>query len=245
MTATISVLKPTSTAFSRLLSEFEPLALTFMQSPVLQSVAEGTLRVSQYASIMRQIFHHARENPQIQVLATVRLRGYQREAAVGFYRHAASEVGHDRLALNDCAACGVDVSGVPWENPLPATSALLAYPFFVIYNQNPVAYLGYLFFLEFLPTSRGSAIIERLKSCGVPDNAFSFLRDHTTVDVGHNKAMERYCEQLLRTDADVSDAIYTMRTTAYLYQRMLESAVAEADRPGGYGQASLEMARRG
>lgn len=197
-----------------------------------------------YAAFMRQVFHQTRENPQLQALATVRMRGYQRECVAPFLRHATSEVGHDQLALNDFAACGFDPTEVPYENPHPATSALLGFAYHQIYNLNPVGYLGYLFFLEFLPTSQGGQLIELCKAIGVPGNAFTFLEDHVKVDVGHNRAMKSYCEQLLCTEADIAAAVYAVRATGYLYEKMLDGAIEAEDAGVHYGRSWEEAFRR-
>ena len=157
-----------------------------------------------------------------------------------FYRHAVSEIGHDELALADYAACGGDPAPVRIENPHPATSAVTGFAFHQIYNMNPVGYLGYLFFLEFLPTSVGKGMMAKLREVGVPDNAFTFLQDHVTVDVGHNKAMERYCELAVLDNSDLESAIYALRATGYLYTRMLEAAASYVDAPFDFGVASEE-----
>src|SRR5207302_1057002 len=109
-----------------------------------------------------------------------------------FYKHAVSEIAHDLLALNDLGALGVDMEKMKQTRPLPATAAFNAFPLMQIQFTNPIAYLGYLFHLEFLPTQQGRSHIERLMSLGVPENALTFLEEHATVDIGHNKMMERY-----------------------------------------------------
>ena len=170
--------------------EFQKTLRTFMDSRTISSLMEGRFTVEHYKSVLRQIFHHTRENPQLQSLSTVYFRGHQREVIRRFYRHATSEIGHDQLALNDYRALGGDAALVPYENPLPATLALLGYGFYEVYNRNPLAYLGYLFFLEFTPTSTGNGVMEALKAVGVPDRAMTFLKDHTLIDVSHNRLME-------------------------------------------------------
>ena len=199
------------------------------------------LELPHYASLMRQIFHHARENPQIQAAATVFFRGKQREMVQPFLRHAASEVGHDQLALNDTAALGYDVSQIPTEQPLPATTALVAYPYFQIYNQNPVGYLGYLYYLEFMPTTFGAQYLEVLAEMEVPKSALSFLVDHTVIDVAHNKLMRGYIQSLVKSDDDLNAVCYAIRVTGYLYGCMVTEAFAHADAPNAYGTNEQEV----
>jgi hypothetical protein len=200
----------------------------------------GDLEVKHYAALMRQIFHHARENPQIQTLAASYLRGTDRAMVKPFFRHATSEIGHDQLALNDLKALGVDTSGIPWERPLPATTSLLAFAFYQIQHLDPIGYLGYLFHLEFMPTRCGKQILSSLERAGVPSEAMSFIYDHSTIDVGHNKLMENYVAELVCTEERLDTVIYTAHTTADLYVNMIASAFAWADKPYHTGISPYE-----
>lgn len=192
-------------------------------------LTEGPLTLSEYASLMRQIFHHARENPQIQALAAVRFRGTQRQCVKAFFKHATSEIGHDELALNDVRALGWDTTRIPVERPLPETTALLAFPYFQIEHLDPIGYLGYLFHLEFMPTRSGAQILHTLNSIGAPAEAVTFITDHATIDVGHNKLMEMYIEKMVLTQEDLETVIHAMEVTAQLYTRMIAAAFAAAE----------------
>lgn len=219
----------------QLRARFRPTLEKFLASKPMAALYAGEMTVPQYRSILRQIFHHTRENPQLQALATAYFRGRQRDMVRLFFAHAASEVGHDQLALNDFATLGGDPANVPYENPLPATSALLAYGFYQIYNLNPLGYLGYLFFLEFTPTQSGESMMESLRAIGVKDNAMTFLRDHTEIDIGHNKLMEKYVAHLVRDESDLDCIVYSMKTTAHLYEQMLSQAIEYAEKPMDVG----------
>lgn len=195
----------------------------------MQRLWRDELDKTHYAGLMREIFHHSRENPQLQALATVFFRGPQRGMVKPFLRHAISEVGHDQLALSDAAAVGMDVSAVPTQRPLPATTALIAFPFYQINNQNALGYLGYLYFLESMPTSFGAQYQGAFNRMGVTEEAMTFLCDHTTIDVGHTQAMQGYISALVKTPADLAEAQYAMRVTGELYGKMLTAAFASAD----------------
>lgn len=201
----------------------------FDTSPAIQRVTSGNLRIEHYQWILRQIFHHARENPQIQALATVHFRGAQRQWVKPFYRHAVSEIGHDQLALNDLAALGGNVGSIADEEPLPNTTALLSLPFYLIQHKNPVGYLGYLYFLEFTPTASGMRYLDALRAMGVPEAAMSFLLDHTTIDVGHNQLMEAYLAGMVTGQADADAVCAAITATGLLYANMLQGAIECAD----------------
>lgn len=228
--------------FDKLKSEFLCVAKTFNESSSIQQILQQNISTAHYVSIFREIFHHARENPQLQALATVYLRGSQRRVIKQFFKHATSEIGHDQLALDDIQALNGDITNIRFENPLPETTALIAFPFYQIYNHNPVGYIGYLFFLEFLPTQFGPEYIKSFQAIGIPKTAMTFLLDHTTVDVAHNKFMEGYIEQLIQNDNEFQTVLYAMKVTANLYLRMIDAAIRRVTTHEQYGLNHLEKA---
>jgi pyrroloquinoline quinone (PQQ) biosynthesis protein C len=224
-------------------SEFVPVLRAFESSPAMQRILTGNLTANHYKSYLRQTYHYTKDNPQIQALATVHFHGADRKFVRMFYKHAISEIGHDELALNDLKTMGENIDQVRIENPLPATVALNAFVFYQIYNRNPIGYLGYLYFLEFLPTSSGAGYMNLLEMAGIPKSAMTFLLEHTNVDVYHNKLMEKYLEGLVITDSDLQSVIYAMRGTGKLYADMLQSAFEQADNPIDWGIDPLEAER--
>lgn len=219
----------------RLKERFQPVLAEFVASEPVRLLTSGRMTPPEYRAILREVFHHTRENPQLQALATVFFRGRQRDMVRTFFAHAASEIGHDQLALNDYVTLGGDAARVPYQNPLPATSALLAYGYYQIYNLNPIGYLGYLFFLEFTPTQTGVGMMDHLRKIGVPDAALTFLKDHTEIDQGHNRLMIKYADALIGSDEDLDCIVYAMKTTGYLYGQMMMQAIEDARSPAETG----------
>lgn len=215
----------------------------FAASPAIRMLRDGQIRLPHYKAVLREIYHYAKEDPQIQVLAAVYFRGDDRAMVKMFFKHATAEVGHDLLALQDLESLGEDVSLVSRTNPLPSTLALTAFPFYQITYRNPIGFLGYLYFLEFMPTHFGGAIRESLAAVGIPETAMNFLEEHITVDVAHNRLMDEYLTRLIRDDADLSSAIYAMRVTAELYSNMLWGAIESVSDNRCYGRSAEENAR--
>ena len=224
-------------------AEFAKVLQVFEASPAMQRILRGNMTIEHYKSYLQQTYHYTKDNPQIQALATVYFRGNDREYVRMFYKHAISEIGHDELALSDLKTLGENIDQVRIENPLPATVALNAFVYYQIYNRNPIGYLGYLFFLEFLPTGSGAAYMQLLEKAGVPKSAMGFLLEHTNVDVYHNRLMEKYIEGLVKTEADLQAIIYSMRGTGELYASMLHAAFMQAEKPVAWGIDSQEAAR--
>lgn len=189
----------------------------------------GSIRLPHYKAVLREIYHYSKEDPQIQALASVYFRGDDRATVKMFLKHATSEIGHDLMALEDLKSLGEDVTAIPTSLPLPTTIALTAFPFYQIQYHNPIGYLGYLYFLEYMPTQAGAGYMAALKAAGVPDNAMTFLHEHMTVDVAHNNLMQEYLRRLVRTQSDASAVAYGIRVTGYLYGEMLAGAIRSVE----------------
>lgn len=227
--------------FTQLEQHFNNTLQRFMTSAPLHKLASGAVSKREYASFLKQIFYIVRENPQLQTMATTQFRGRQRDYVRSFFQHATSEVGHDQLALNDIEALGFNTHETPYRNPLPASVALTGFAYHQIYNLNPLAHLGYIFFLEFLPTQAGGVLTERLREAGVPDNAMTFISDHIEIDVGHNRLMEQYINALITNKADFDATCFAIDTTAYLYEQMISAAINDANEPVDTGWNWLEL----
>ena len=79
------------------------------------------------------------------------------------------------------------------------TTALISFPFYAIQYRGPISYLGYLYFLEFLPHfawGRYRRCLEAQLVCR--QRASSFLHEHRTVDVHHNRLMKRYADEMVQ-----------------------------------------------
>lgn len=234
---------PVENVGNEMRSAFDAVMHHFLDTPAMKMIREGRITKLLYQSVLREIYHYTKEDPQMQAYAATYFRGDDRETVKLFLRHAISEVGHEKLALDDLKTLGENVREIERSQPLPATIAFTAFGFYKITFGNPVAYLGYLYFLEFLPTQHGGVFRNPLLDAGIPEEALSFLRDHMTVDVGHNQLMEKYLTQLVHDRADLDAAIYAMRVTADLYAKMLQDAFARVEKPCDYGTAWEEVKR--
>ncbi len=223
-------------AFDDVSRAFSEVEKRFMNSAVLKRVSSGAMTLDHYAAYLRETFFYTREDPQIQAAATAFFRGPDREMVDLFLQHAKAEVGHDQMALNDLAFLGFDTSLIPDQAPLPATENLIAYPYWAMAHKEPAAYLGYLYFLEFLPTSQGGGIAAALSQVGVPSQAMTFLDEHQQVDVHHNRLMRTYINKMVRSPRSLDAIVAALQATALNFELMLTYAFASIDE----GTSSLQ-----
>ena len=216
--------------FEEIKQEWQKIFSEVLESTSYKKILQGTITKDEYAAICRQYFFYTSTNPQVQALTAVHFKGEQRRFVKSFFKHAISEIDHDLMALNDLQSLGYDIDFIDTEEPLAQTQALIAYPFFLAQFKNPISYLGYLFHLEFAPTTIGKDAVEGFMKAGIPLNALTFLTEHATVDVAHNKFMKSYVDGLVRTEQDFKDIVTAMRNTAEFHTKMMDNAILKANR---------------
>jgi hypothetical protein len=216
--------------FEIILAEWEKEIKNLSEASWSKKLSAGDLKVQHYKGFLQETYHHAGLNPQIQAYATMFFKDNPRDMIGMFFKHAVSEIGHDLLALNDLKVLGEDPEVVKMSKPLPSTIALNAFVLYQIQFVSPICYLGYLFHLEFLPTLQGPVYMEQLKKIGVPVEALTFLEEHATIDIGHNKMMKKYIKELVKTDADLQNVLYTAKASCHLHQRMISDAIENGGR---------------
>lgn len=193
-----------------------------LETPFFRRLFDGTLDVRHYQVLLREIYYNTRENPPSFALMTWHLKGRKQDIAKKVYRHCAAEHGHHEMALQDLRALGTPVEGIPSARPLPTTEALIAFAVYQIQHANPVAYLGYVFHLETLPSRFGKRIMEGLARAGVPANAMSFLTEHAHADVVHTRWLEDYMRDVIETGEDLEAVIHGAVGTCRLHGVMLQ-----------------------
>ncbi len=181
----------------------------------------GKVELCHYKGFLQETYHNAGLNPQLQAFASIFSSGNPRDLVKKFLQHAISEIAHDLLALGDLENLGVARSAIVASKPLPITSAFYANAAWGIQRSGILYYLGYLYHLEFSPTQNGRRYIEMLASKGVPENALSFLEEHATVDVGHNRLMEFYISELVKTEADADVVKESIRCAVDLHTKLI------------------------
>ncbi len=206
-----------------------------------QKLSKGEVSINEYKQILQEIYYQTRETPGLMGQLGFALTGSRRAGIKMMYKHAVSEFGHEELALKDLAVLGVDRNEVVTKHPLPATSALIGYAHYQITRMNPVGFVGFIYFLEFLPSSSGKSYAENLMKAGVPESAMSFLADHTEIDVAHARLINSYVETMVKTESDLEAVMYGIKTTATLYAEMISSAIDNASGKFERGEYAREQ----
>ncbi len=187
-----------------------------------QALQTGTLGIEHYKLFLRETYYNTRENPPTLALMATKLRGKKMAICGKIFRHCSAEFGHHEMALKDLQALGVDTSSIPHGRPLATTEAMLAFAVYQVERANPLAYLGYMYHLEMLPTLSGNSLLKSLAALGIPPEAMSFLAEHAHLDSVHTKWLHEYFTETIETPDDLAAIIHGATGTCKLHGIMLQ-----------------------
>jgi hypothetical protein len=110
-------------------------------------------------------------------------------------RHVEEERHHDDWLLDDLQLMGLDREAVLGEVPSSTVACLAGAQHYWVLHVHPVAFLGYLAFMEGFPPQ--PALVERLvRSTGFPRAAFRTMVLHGELDPGHGAELDQTLDAL-------------------------------------------------
>lgn len=195
--------------------------------PVIQDALNGDIVTGQYLAFLGQAYHHVRHTVPLLMACGSRLGREHDWLRAAIAEYIEEENGHEEWILSDFAACGGDPASVRDAAPLPSTELMVAYAYHQIDRRNPVGFFGMVHVLEgtstALATHAASAIQQSL---GLPDNAFSYLNSHGSLDIDHVRFFETLMNRL-RIDDDKEAVVHTARIMYKLYGDIFRSLPAK------------------
>ena len=98
------------------------------------------------------------------------------------------ETGHQEWVLNDIAACGYDKEAARKIAPLASTELMVAYAWDMVSRINPLGFFGMVHVLEGTSINIADKAADTIRSkLNLPQNAFSYLYSHGSLDQEHVK----------------------------------------------------------
>ena len=169
---------------------------------LLAQARRGEVTPEAVGSYLSNLMFLIREALDILAVAHERAGQIGHEALAAFYRtKMREEHGHDRWAQNDIAKLkslfGTDV-------PATRSSAILGMLQYLrrATEEDPVQYLAYLFFAEYVTVLMGPEWLQLLEErCGVPTSAMTVVSNHVELDKDHVEACLHEIDELVTDEA--------------------------------------------
>jgi len=182
-----------------LATEAERQAL--QQIETLQKGSEGDIPLSSYQAFLIQAFHHVKHTTPLLMSCGSRIPQNKEWLRNAIAEYIEEELGHQEWILNDIAATGLDAEKIRHGQAHFTTELMVAYAYDLINRINPVGFFGMVLVLEgtsiALATHAAKNIQQKLK---LPDEAFSYLNSHGSLDIAHMGFYESLMNKI--TDAD-------------------------------------------
>ncbi|MGM8228287.1 TenA family transcriptional regulator [Cellvibrio sp. ARAG 10.3] len=212
------------TFFERLQMETQTERHYLLDSPLIKRcIGQGQFSLQEYIAFLTQAYHHVKHTVPLLMAVGSRLPMAKETYRVAIAEYIEEELGHQEWILNDLASCGEDKENVRNSRPNPATELMVAYAYDTVMRNNPMAFFGMVFVLEGtsinLATQAADIIQQHLK---LPNQAFSYLRSHGSLDQEHMIFFAKLMNGL--TDQqDQDDVVHAARMFFQLYANIFRS----------------------
>jgi len=185
--------------------------------PILQDAVKGEISKNTYHRFLIEAYHHVKHTTPLLMacgsLLPERLE-WLREA-VGEYIE--EEMGHQEWILNDITALGGSAEEVRYGLPSIATELMVSYAWDTIQRVNPIGFFGMVLVLEGTSVQLATQAAEAIqKSTGLPNEAFSYLTSHGSLDIEHVSFFEKLMNKI-DNPQDQEAVIYCARIMYKLY----------------------------
>ena len=177
--------------FSKLRQETAKEREELVNLPLIDDALYGRLTRGEYLGFLEQAYHHVKHTVPLLMATGARLLPHQMWMQTAIAEYIEEEVGHDEWILSDIAACGGDADRVRHSVPGHATEMMVAYAYYQIERVNPIGFFGMVHVLEGTSVAVASSAASAIQSSlGLPNNGFSYLNSHGSLDIEHVQFFE-------------------------------------------------------
>ncbi|MDT8318955.1 MAG: iron-containing redox enzyme family protein [Xanthomonadales bacterium] len=209
--------------FPTLQNETETARGELLTVPLIQRALAGRITRSEYAAFLAQAYHHVRHTVPLLMAVGSRLPDSCGWLRVAVAEYIAEEIGHEEWILNDITACGFDAEAVRRSRPAIPTELMVAYAYDLIDRVNPLGFFGMVHVLEGTSVAIADNAARSIgESLSLPENAFTYLYSHGTLDIEHLKFFEDLMNRI-EGPADQAQIIHSARVFYGLYGDIFRS----------------------
>lgn len=178
--------------YKRLQQETQSSRDYLLSSPLISRCMQEGISLEEYQAFLTEAYHHVKHTVPLLMAVGSRLTMNQEWLRCAIGEYIEEEMGHQEWVLNDIEACGGDKTPVREGMPCMATELMVAYAYDTIQRKNPIGFFGMVLVLEGTSTRLACGAADRIQEkLSLPDQAFTYLRSHGSLDVAHMQFFER------------------------------------------------------
>lgn len=205
------------TFYDRLQKETAAERKHLLDAPLIVNTLHGKITREIYLAFLTQAYHHVKHTTPLLMTAGGKIPEHMEWLRNAVAEYIEEEVGHQEWILNDIAACGGNKEAVRHSQPSVQTELMVAYAYDMIHRVNPVGFFGMVQVLEGTSINVATTAAEKIQqSLHLPDQAFSYLRSHGSLDQQHIKFFEGLMNRI-HNPADQDCIIHAAKVFYKLY----------------------------
>lgn len=185
--------------------------------PIIQNALSGEIDIDQYLAFLKEAYHHVKHTvPLLMACENYTSNDYQ-WLKEGMAHYIQDEMGHEEWILNDIKAAGGKPDEIRHSNPSMFTEFMVADAYYQIHQSNPIGFLGMVFVLEGTSIAIATNAAEAMqKSLQLPNEAFTYLTSHGSLDLTHIEFFKSLVNQLTKEE-DQKVVIQCAKKFYFLY----------------------------
>lgn len=174
------------TFFNQLIEATDTERTQLLNTRIIHDALEGNIALATYQAFLHEAYHHVKHTVPLLMACGARLPDRQEWLREAVAEYIEEETGHQEWILNDLAATGASAEETRGGRASMATDVMVAYAWDTVLRRNPVGFFGMVLVLEGTSVAIATQAAESIQQClGLPDQAFSYLRSHGSLDQEH------------------------------------------------------------
>ncbi|WLQ13490.1 iron-containing redox enzyme family protein [Hahella aquimaris] len=227
--------------YQRLQAETQQERNRLLSSPIIQDALRGEITLSQYVAFLTQAYHHVKHTVPLLMSCGGRLPEHYEWLREAVAEYIEEERGHQEWILNDIAVCGGDKEEVRRSRPHLTTELMVAYAYDTVMRINPLGFFGMVHVLEGVSVTTATQAGEIIqKTLGLPNQAFSYLFSHGSLDQEHIRFFEDLMNKIKRHE-DQQAILHASKVFYELYGAVFRALPRNHER-GAHNQESHHAA---
>ena len=216
--------------FSQLQAATDSERQEFLGAPVIQQTLNGVVALETYVAFLGEAYHHVKHTVPLLMTCGGRLPERVNWLRTAVAEYIAEEIGHEEWILNDIKASGGDAEAVRNGQPGMATELMVAYAYDTAQRNNPVGFFGMVYVLEGTSIALATRAAEITRTAlGLPQQAFSYLESHGSLDLEHMQFFERLMNRITAAE-DRQAIIHAAKVFYYLYGNIFRALPLMSDK---------------
>jgi pyrroloquinoline quinone (PQQ) biosynthesis protein C len=203
--------------YQTLVSKTQDKREYLLGAPLIGRALDGSITLQEYVDFLTQAYHHVKHTVPLLMTVGGRLPAEKEWLRDAIAEYVEEELGHQEWVLNDIEACGGDKEAVRNGRPAMTTEMMVSYAYDTSTRINPVSFFGMVFVLEGTSINLASRAADTIQAAlKLPNKAFTYLRSHGSLDIGHMQFFESLMNRI-DSEKDKDDIIHAAKTFFVLY----------------------------